>query len=59
MNTVWICLLIFSSAGSSYGPAVAVVDNLATVQDCRRVGQIWLGINGYGNKYRCIQVRKK
>lgn len=60
MKIVWICLLIYSNPGGSYGPAVSVVDNLATVEDCHRVGTTWKKVNSWdGMTYRYVQVRKK
>lgn len=58
MVKVWICILFYVSMGGSYSPAIAPVDNLARVEDCRRVGESWRKASHQYGSYRCVEVYK-
>lgn len=58
MVKVWICILLYYQSASSYGPAATVVDNLARVEDCHRVGKNWRNATDQYGTYRCIEVLK-
>ena len=58
MAKVWICILYFYHPGSSYGPAATIVQNLARVEDCHRVGKSWKNATENWGSYRCIEVLK-
>lgn len=56
---VWICILNIDTNGVSMDH----IDNLASYEDCKRIGDAWQGKNGLGDygrfkSYRCIQVKK-
>ena len=60
MIKVWVCILmtLADGTGSSYSPASTVVDNVARVQDCHRLGKIWKEAMGVYATYRCVEVYK-
>jgi hypothetical protein len=54
--TVWV--LVFYMAGYS-GGGPAVIDNIATMQECERIRTAVMEIRAsQNNTARCIQVRK-
>lgn len=56
MSTIYVWALVFyMSAYQAGGPAV--IDNIATEQECRRVGELLPQRRGV-TEFRCIEVRK-
>ena len=55
MQYVWV--LVFYMAGSSHNGGPAVIDNIATKEECVRIQQLVLGAKRIDDA-RCIEVRK-
>lgn len=55
MQYVWV--LVFFMSGSSHNGGPAVIDNIATREECVRIQQIVLGARR-GDDARCIEIRK-
>jgi hypothetical protein len=55
MQYVWV--LVFYMAGGSYNGGPAVIDNIATKEECVRIQQIVLTAKRIDDA-RCIEVRK-
>lgn len=55
MISVWV-LVFWMSAGHAGGPAV--IDNIASQQECARIQSLVREIREFGATSRCIEVRK-
>lgn len=55
MQYVWV--LVFFMSGSSHNGGPAVIDNIATREECVRIQEIVLR-SKRGDDARCIEIRK-
>ena len=58
MIKTWVCILFYVGWGGSYSPTLATVDNLARLEDCQRVGKVWVKASQNGGSYHCVEVLK-
>jgi hypothetical protein len=53
--SVWVLVFYMATGFESGGPAV--IDNIATMEECQRISTL-IPTYGYSQPARCIEVRK-